>query len=253
MLEAYRVWHGQHCRAYGTLQDAEYARHFTETMDTSAQVLGAYFQTPIPPGLRGILAPCRSEYERLVTELLGVPIELPSHPGRIAQPQGTDLVFLSPAAYAEHSHYPYDQAEFGRLVFHEMTHVFEECLSPDIERQPLWWSEGLAVYLSGQWRFDSPFRFREPVAESIMKGIVPELPRLEADWYTANAWGWTLVMYIERQWGREMVAEAVKHCQAGAVLDWITDRPRKLARDWKRWLLGSGREAILLGKQTDER
>jgi len=77
----------------------------------------------------------------------------------MAQPQRTDLVVLSPSAYEQHSIFRYFLDEYRRLLFHEMTHMFEEYLAPAsaMEAVPRWWSEGLAVYLSGQWKYDDQY------------------------------------------------------------------------------------------------
>ena len=60
--------------------------------------------------------PDRSEFDRLVTDLLGVEIEKPSNSGRIAQPQKTDIVFLSPSAFEQHSKYEYVLNDFRRMI-----------------------------------------------------------------------------------------------------------------------------------------
>ena len=70
---------------------------------------------------------------------------------RVAQPQRTDLILLSPAAWDKGMH-TYTPASFHRLIAHEVAHIIEEYLSPNIEAVPRWWSEGLAMYTSGQWQ-----------------------------------------------------------------------------------------------------
>ncbi|MCX6100109.1 MAG: hypothetical protein NTV92_01550, partial [Candidatus Bipolaricaulota bacterium] len=47
------------------------------------------------PSVRTILVPDRGEFDRCVAEVLQIQIEVPSHPARIALPQGTNLVLLS--------------------------------------------------------------------------------------------------------------------------------------------------------------
>jgi hypothetical protein len=123
------------------------------------------------PKIRVVLVPNRSEFDRLVQDLLHVEIEVPSNPARIAQPQRTDMVVLSPSAYESYPVFKYVSDDFGRLLIHELIHIVEEYLSPDIEVIPRWWSEGLAVYLSGQWRYEDDFR--KPVLEGIEKEKIP--------------------------------------------------------------------------------
>ncbi|MFU8796546.1 MAG: hypothetical protein ACNA7X_04550, partial [Dehalococcoidia bacterium] len=190
-----------------------------------------------PTPIRAILVPSRREYDRLVVDLLGVDIEVPSNPGRVAQPQRTDIVFLSPSAYRQHSTYSYDADEYRRLVFHELVHVFEEHLSPDIEAAPRWWSEGLAAYLSGQWRCADRFRFRQPVLEGITLGHVPRISEIEADVQLCYAWGWTLVMFIEKAYSRDTVVRIVRECDDGDVLSTLGEDPHAFEKGWQRWLL----------------
>jgi len=145
--------------------DKDFAEETLAILEDAIVSLSKYFclKKTLPP-IRAILVPNRSEYERLVINLLGVDIEIPSNPARIAQPQKTDIVFLSPSGYKDHSIYEYNPAEYRRLVFHELTHVFEEYLTPDIETTPNWWSEGLAIYLSGQM-------YENELREPVLKGI----------------------------------------------------------------------------------
>jgi len=128
-----------------------FAERAFAALDAKIPALTSYFEVPVPfPPIRVVLVPSRNEFDRLVRDLLRVKIEVPSHPARIAQPQRTDMVVLSPSAYAEHSTFDYVPAEFDRLLVHEAIHMVEEFLSPNIESSPRWWGEGLAVHLSGQ-------------------------------------------------------------------------------------------------------
>jgi len=191
---------------------------------------------PFPP-IRAILVPNRSEYERLVINLLGVDIEIPSNPARIAQPQKTDIVFLSPSAYKEHSVYEYNPDEYRRLVFHELTHVFEEYLTPDIETTPRWWSEGLAVYLLKQWKYED--KIKSPVLQGCKNKKIPDLKRIEKDIKFYYQRGWTIVMFIERTYGTEMILRIVKECNNGNVLGIIGEDLKDFEKRWKKWLLES--------------
>jgi len=151
---------------YLTLGDVQFEIRYVEGEYRFAQetfaVLGrafpsiaSYFLVSDPfPKVTVVLVPDRNEFDRLVRELLGVQIEVPSNPARIAQPQRTDMVVLSPSAYKNHSVFKYIPDNFGRLLIHELVHMVEEHLTPDVETSPRWWSEGLAVYLSEQWRYE---------------------------------------------------------------------------------------------------
>lgn len=69
------------------------------------------------------------------------------------------------------------------MATHELVHVIQEYLSPGIEDSPLWWDEGLAVYLSDQWQFESQFCFREPVLQAIRDRQEPSFCAVQTDFF----------------------------------------------------------------------
>ncbi len=215
---------------------------FSESYD----FLARFFSQEISDSLRLILVPDRKEYDRLVIKLLGVDIETPSNPGRLAQPQKTDLVFLHPSAYDRDSSYVFRPDEYTRLIRHELTHVFEEYLAPDIESSPRWWSEGLAVFLSRQWQHADQFAFRQPVLEGIEQNKLPDLSAVENDIGLAYDWGWTLVIYLYFTEGRGRIVEIVKEfdfSQADIIKE-LSSSQEELEMNWQDWLLSRGRKII---------
>ncbi len=206
--------------------------------------LSGYFcpKKPFPPTIRAILVPNRREYDHLVINLLRVEIETPSNPARVAQAQKTDLVFLSPSAYKDHSTYRYKSDEYRRLVFHELTHVFEEYLTPDIETTPRWWSEGLAVYLSGQWKDED--QFRQPVLKGIKEKLIPDIKEIQGNIELSYDWGWTMVMFIENTYGKEMILKIVRECDNGNVFEILSEDFKNFKKRWKKWLLENGKSRI---------
>jgi len=239
MLDGYMTLGEGDLEVKYTEGDKEFAEHTLAVLTKWYAFLTEYFclQEPFPRQIRAILVPTRSEYDHLVVGLLGVDIELPSNPGRLAQPQQTDIVFLSPSAYQHHSTYSYHADEYRRLVFHELVHVFKEHLSPDIEALPRWWSEGLAACLSRQWMHADQFRFRQPVLDGIRLRRVPPIIEIEADVQLCYAWGWTIVMFIEKAYGRDTIARIVRECEDGDVLATLGEDPYTLERGWQEWLL----------------
>lgn len=245
MLDNYLSLQSGRIEVRYTCGDENHARDTMLSLHQACDLLDRYFAPPEAVSmLRAILVPTRKEYERLVVNLLGVQIEIPSNPGRLAQPQKTDLVLLSPSAYAKHSTYVYRRGEYRRLVAHETVHIYEEHLSPDIEKSPLWWGEGLAVYLSGQWRHDDQFRFRQPVVQGVTDGAMPRLERVFQDRALAYDWGWTLVMFIEDVFGSGMVVRAVRECSDGDILAALGQEGKRFELRWREWLLARGRDLI---------
>ena len=102
-------------------RDRTFAEDTASSLMNAASKLAKYFEVNKPlPCTRAILAPDRDAFDVLVADLLGVQIERPSDPRRIAQPQKRDIVFLSPSAYATESTYSYVPDDFQRMVHHEL-------------------------------------------------------------------------------------------------------------------------------------
>lgn len=184
------------------------------------------------PRVGAVLAPRRDEFDRLVHDFLKVNIERPSHPARIAQAQKMDMVVLSPSAYATESTFRFVPAHFRRLLHHELVHIGEEFLSPNIEAVPLWWSEGLAVYLSRQWAHEPAFA--RPAQTGIRAGLVPSLSEIEASRRQANNWGWTWVWFVEHTYGAATVREIVARCADGDVLSLLPGGRDVVERAWRQ-------------------
>ncbi len=215
-------------------------------LDEAVQGTTEYFQIEgtLPP-LRCILVPDRGEFDRYVREVLKVEIETPSHPARVGMPQGMDLVLLSPRAY-DARYWQYSAEGFLRLILHEVTHMAEEYLSPDIEATPRWWSEGLAVYISGHWEEETA-----RVLGCVERGNIPRIEDMEADAaFSSNAvglcytWGWTVVLFVEHIHGPAAVRRIVKECRDGRVYQFIGQDLEEFENQWRAWLLGEGNRHI---------
>lgn len=226
--------------------DTPYVDATLETLRRVLDELIGYFEvaSPFPP-VRAILAPDRPTFDALVATVLGVPIESPSDPRRIAQAQTTDIALLAPSAYAAHSAYTYVAEDYRRMIAHELVHVVQEHLCPNIETSTLWWDEGLAVYLSQQWRFCGQFGFREPVDEGIRQRQIPDLAEVKCNPSFAYSYGWTLVRFLEMCHGNRGIAHAVRETADGDVFDTLHVDRKAFGPMWHTWLLGG--QAITLG------
>ena len=213
----------------------KYAHDAYVTLGDVLSTITAYFNfSESFPKVRVVLVPDRKEFDRLVRELLHVEIEYPSDPARIAQPQRTYMVVLSPSAYERHSIFRYIPDDFRRLLIHELVHMVEEYLSPNIEALPRWWSEGLAVYLSKQWQYEDGFR--KPVLEAIKENKIPQITQIRTDRNLAYDWGWTIVRFIENVYGREIILKIVKQCADGDILSLLNEKIDRLDLQWRNWL-----------------
>lgn len=222
-----------------------HARLTLQTLSEAYTALSGYFNFNIDKEIRSILTPARKEYERLVTGLLGVNIEIPSNPGRVAQPQRTDIVFLCPSAYNKHSIYTYVPSQYKMMIYHELTHVFEEAMSPNIETLPRWWSEGLAVYLSGQWKYNDQFNFRLPAVIGLKNRQIPDLCEIDESIALSYEWGWTIVLFIEDFYSRETLVKIVKECEDGNIVKLLGQNNCSFEKKYRNWLSERGKDLIL--------
>jgi len=222
-------------------QDGTFAEETLYTVWEARTFLKDYFDIKEQfPKIRVVLTPNRDEFDRLVKDWLHVEIERPSHPSRMAQPQRTDLVVLSPSAYDKYSTFEYVSDEYRRILFHEMTHIFEEYLSPDIEASQRWWGEGLAVFLSGHWKFDDQYNFRKPVLDGIRENDIPNIKDIQSNVTKSYDWGWTIVRFIEITYGREIIVKIVRECSDGNVFAELGENIGRFEKNWKKWLLEEG-------------
>lgn len=228
---------------YLALGDAQFEIRYVEGEQQFAQEshcalsaafvsLARYFMLTSSFQVRVVLVASRSEFDRLVRDLLRVEIEIPSNPARIAQPQRTDMVILSPSAYESQSIFKYIPSQFGKLLTHELVHIVEEYLSPNIEASPRWWSEGLAVYLSAQWLDE----FGKPALEGVAQNDIPSFHQIKVERELAYDWGWTMVRFIEVVYGRDMVLRIVKECVDGDVFSVVGIEAGSLETAWRDWL-----------------
>ena len=221
-------------------QDRALVPEVLSSVNAAAVRLSRYFGIQDVPSIRTILTPSRSEFDRCVREVLRIQIEVPSSPVRVAQPQRTDLVLLSPSAWDRELH-KFTADGFRRLIAHEVAHIVEEHLSPNIERLPRWWSEGLAMYTSGQWAEPDAKR---RVLSALETNEVPSTSMMQDGPVSSDGvrlcymWGWTLVMYVDRVLGRDLVTKVVRECQDGDVFRALGRTRESLEAGWRKWQNG---------------
>ena len=188
------------------------------------------------PTFNVFLAPSRAEYDRFVIHLTPTP----TRKERVAQPQGPDLYLLSPLAYPRDADcfvYPpegvYDKEEYRRIVFHETVHMLDESVSPKgaMEVRPLWWAEGLAVWVSGQHEEKELLR---RLSEALKAPPLPDPERLEGG--LAYVLGWTLVRYIEERCGRGKLRDIMLNTSDPDILGLAGLASSAEIAKWKAWV-----------------
>lgn len=234
MLKNYQTLTSCHFEIYH-LEEDDLAKKTSTTLENALIFCKQYFSLDDQfPKIRVVFVPNRDEFDRLVRDLLRVEIEIPSHPARIAQTQRFDMLVLSPIAYEKHATFTFEPDAFNRLLFHELIHIVEEYLSPNIEVIPNWWSEGLAIYLSKQWLNDE--NFRKPALDGIKFNQIPDINQIEKDRVLSYDWGWTIVHYLTQIRGKEMIDKIVNECEDGNVINIIAEDVHAFEYEWKIWL-----------------
>lgn len=234
MLEEYKAFFSENFTIFYSEKN-DVAQNISTTLENAMSFCENYFSLDTKLGrIRVVLVDTRSEFDRLVKDLLEVPIESPSHPARIAQTQHLDMVALSPSAYEQHSTFTYEPEGFKRLLLHELIHIIEEYLNPNIESIPNWWSEGLAIFLSNQWRYDDIFRI--PALKGIIQNQIPTFEQIQNDRSLSYDWGWTMVNFIEDNYGQKMINKIVRNCADGNVLNFSGTTIHAFEQNWMQWL-----------------
>ena len=234
-------------------QDRALVPEVLSAVNEAVAWLSGYFGIQDVPAIRTILTPGRSEFDRCVREVLRIEIEVPSNPVRVGQPQRTDLVLLSPSAWEKEVH-KFTLGSFRRLIAHEVAHIIEEHLSPNIERLPRWWSEGLAMYTSGQWQERDTI---QKVLSSLEANALPSISEMQDGPISSHGvklcytWGWALVMYVDKTLGRDMVIRVVRECEDGDVLGVLGQSQQSFEAGWKQWLNRLPAAELLLRDEDD--
>jgi len=239
MLEEYSTFQNCHVVVRFKEIDKSHVGMTAQSIKQGIEILSGYFGEKSFENIQAVIAGDRVEFDNLVINFLGVPIKTPSSPGRLSQPQRFDIVILSPYAYENDSIYKFKPDEYARLMIHELVHVFEEALTPDIETSPLWWSEGLAVYISKQHLFDSDLLI--PINNAIKNGDIPTLKEVTCNDNLCYLWGWSVVAFIENNFGKETIIKIVKETRNGNILDFVPDSVLLFENNWRVWISKEGK------------
>jgi len=179
------------------------------------------------------LCPSRSEYDMFAAHLTATP----TSKGRVGQPQGSELYLLAPSAYPTDpaplylgADGLYDKEKYRRLIIHECVHMVEEVVRPRgaMETIPPWWSEGLAVYTSDQ--------FREEDIQRLMSADLDSFKSMGLDFLIgvrAYVWGWTVVRFVIERYGAEAVARFSRENGDVQLQDFLGVSKEKFEEDWR--------------------
>lgn len=188
------------------------------------------------PLINLFIVPSRKEYDRFVAHLTRVPTDK----WRLGQPQGHDFYLISPNSYPADVSANYldsegacDRGMYKSFIKHEIVHMVEELISPmgAMELRPQWWGDGLAVYITGQ--------YRDRITSKCMKrdlaaGKIPGIDGLKGG--PAYIWGWSLVRYIEKRFGRKKILEILQTTCEQDIPGLLKLGKKALERDWQKSL-----------------
>jgi hypothetical protein len=198
--------------------------HVKETFDgiILARIKASeYFKQGFPQDLRIALAPSRSEYDRIAYGKEGTEDSPITPATRIAQPLGErEIVFLSPVAYCIDSDYEYKKEEYLRLLLHEYVHVIARYYNSKL---PRWFEEGLAVYVSEQWKYED--ELSQYTYNAIITNSIPSLRIIMNSREYYFRWAWTIIHYIERKYGHKTILELIESLNINSRIHEILGMP----------------------------
>lgn len=201
----------------------------------------------LPPGfplMNIFIAPDREEYDRLVSHLTKVP----TSKGRLGQPQGHDLYLISPNVWPISVHPDYlgpdgacDRKVYRQFIEHEIIHMIEEYSSPRnaMEIRPQWWGDGIAVYATGQY---SDRINRKEMEKDLSAEKFPRLAEMKGR--DAYVWGWSLVRFIEKRFGRGALKRIIKESYTADIPAFLKLRRKEFESEWRKAVPGLAREAM---------
>ncbi|MDP2865901.1 MAG: hypothetical protein Q8O90_06635 [Elusimicrobiota bacterium] len=201
------------------------------------------------PLINLFIAPDREEYDRMVSHLT----KIPTSKGRLGQPQGHDFYLIAPNAWPTDVHPDYlgpdgacDKKVYRQFIEHEIVHMIEEYSSPKnaMEIRPQWWGDGIAVYATGQYgdRIN-----REEIKKDLAVNKLPHITGMKGR--DAYVWGWSLVRYIEKRFGRKILRKIILESCTEDILGFLKLRKNKFELEWRAAILGLGKEATLKGRK----
>ena len=192
----------EHFSIFTTDGDVRSVLPLSETLEANYERIIADFQMTTAPRFSIYLYPDIDTYHRAI----GNPNASPSSVGTI---QGTDVWMVSPL----YSGGALDTQSMLTVGVHEFTHAVINHVNGSYTQNnyqiPIWLSEGLAGYESGQMTPE----WRERMAKLIAEGKIPSITELTPDqWEQVKGlpFSITLVEYLVNRYGFEKLVEIIK-------------------------------------------
>ncbi len=158
----------------------------------------------------------------------------------VANGTAQGLTLLSPRVWGSQAcdHDARDAVALQRLITHELVHVYHGQSNPSPDFDGLegidWFVEGLANYASGQLDAKRLAGVRAALAAQAGKPLA-----LKQIWTGRDRYGQagSLVAYIDRRYGRPMLARLLRATSQQQVLDTLGLSEAQLVADWRASVL----------------
>ena len=218
-------------------EDSEIATIIQSHLGQGHRAIDEYFELPFRSHFTMRILPSRAAFTEFFNEEWGIP---ETQCWWVAAGISTDLVMLSPRVWGTEAceHNPDDAAHIKGIVKHELVHVFHNQYNEKlIEYEDIgWFSEGLAVFVSGQL---DEGHLAEP-REAIETGQVPQ--RLANAWSGKYRYGisGTLVQYIDATYGRDIVRRLLSAKSQDELLGVLGLSEDELLERWSEFVLTAG-------------
>ncbi|MGD8496535.1 MAG: hypothetical protein PVF05_10120 [Gemmatimonadales bacterium] len=177
----------------------------------------------------------RDEFSRALREAWGIP---DTQCWMVGAADDSHLYLLSPDSWMDEAceHDPSDEEHVRLLVTHELVHVYHGQINPSADVGLLedigWFTEGLAVYVSGQLEE----RHAGRAAEAIATDQAPET--LATAWSGPYRYGVTgsMVAFIDAHWGRDVLRAALSATSQPELLGLLGTTEPEFFAAWRNWV-----------------
>lgn len=205
-------------------EDADIAELLPAHLDDALQTISRFFSITCEIDFINVfICHSRTEYDSFVQPFT----RIPTKSTRIAQPQGNDICLISPNQYrltaptfALETPPYYDKDEFKQVVIHETVHLWEESVSPKsaMDRRPIWFSEGMAIFLSGEYR--TP-RHHQYLINQYRSGIMTDLDKISGE--QAYTWGSLLFNFLLKEYGCGKILNTILKSDSENIIRCFTE------------------------------
>ena len=222
---------------YFTKDDQNETTEYKNLVDNGIDTVVNFFKENYPNKFDVYIYPHRISLDSAWRKDWGMP-DFKSECWMVASGVAKRIDIIAPKKWDEESceHKYADKVATQKLITHELFHVYHGQLniSPDFSNTENidWFVEGLATYASGQL---NNARIAE-INKNISEKNIPS--SLDSFWTGKLKYGLSgsVVMYIDKQFGREKLKELLKYNKKEEILSSLGMHETQLLNDWKKFM-----------------